>query len=78
MAHLAHSGSFKYFWKSLRECKVAVFHRHPKSSLQALDCHCQGNGNFLQRILRLSLGAQGACAQLSLSMLAETWLLPFP
>lgn len=33
-AHLARSGSsFKYFWKSLRECEVTVFHCHPESGL---------------------------------------------
>lgn len=39
-AHLACS-SFKYFWKSLSECEVAVFQCYPEGGLQALDCNCK-------------------------------------
>lgn len=43
--HLACGGCFKYFRKGLRESKVMVFHGHPKSGLQALDCNCV-NGTY--------------------------------
>lgn len=36
-AHLARGSRFKYLWQSLRESEIAVFHRHSKCSLQALD-----------------------------------------
>lgn len=88
-AHLA-CGSFKYFWKSLSECKVSVFQSHPEGGLQALDCNCKKHRHFLLNVpefmtedqevglvLRFQVGWQRPWGTLcSVYSLTLVWILP--